>query len=132
MIVLDASVAIALLTEAKGADSTRVAAVFEDDVAAPHLIDLEVLYSLRRRHRAGLLTLHQSRRALEDLDGWALRRYPHTVLMGRILELRDNLSAYDAAYVALAELLEAPLVTRDARLAGAPGNRAEVRLVGTT
>ena len=91
-------------------------------------MDLEVLHALRRQSLHGTLSLERSNQALDDLANIMFVRYPHTSLMERIWELRNNLSAYDAAYVALAEALDAPLVTRDARLARAPGIRAAVEL----
>src|SRR5437762_2528893 len=74
--------------------------------------------------------LHEIRRAaLEDLVALPLSRYPHDFLMSRVWDLRANMSAYDAVYVALAEALDAPLLTRDRRLAKAPGHRARVEVV---
>ncbi len=91
-------------------------------------MDLEVLHALRRQALRGALSPRRGAEALEDLASIMLVRYPHTSLMERIWELRENLTAYDAAYVALAEALDAPLVTMDARLAQAPGHRAAVEL----
>ena len=95
---------------------------------APHLIDIEVAHVLRRYASAGDMSAERGREALEDLADLSLRRYPHEVLLPRVWELRANLSAYDAIYVALAEALDAPLFTRDRRLAGAPGHHARVEL----
>jgi predicted nucleic acid-binding protein len=75
------------------------------------------------------LSAQRGREALEDLADLSVRRYPHDVLLPRVWELRANLTAYDAAYVALAEALGAPLFTRDRRLAGAAGHRARVEVV---
>lgn len=96
---------------------------------APHLVDVEVAQVLRRYAHAGEADAARCAAALDDLAGLPLTRYPHGVLMPRVWELRDNLSAYDAVYVALAEALDAPLITRDQRLANAPGHRARVELV---
>lgn len=94
----------------------------------PHLLDLEVLNVVRRQTLRGILTTERGTTALQDLENIKMTRYPHTSLLGRIWELRDNLTAYDAAYVALAEALDAPLITLDRRLAQAPGNRAVVEV----
>ena len=93
-------------------------------------MDLEVLQSLRRYALSGTLSRKRSNRAFERLTNIAFERYSHAPLLGRIWELRDNITAYDAAYVALAEALDAPLITLDARLARAPGIRAEVEVYG--
>lgn len=96
-----------------------------DNLHVPHLFEIEVLNALR--HYA-VANVPESREAelLEDLAEMRLIRYPHSALLGRIWELRHNLTSYDAAYVALAETLDAPLVTMDLRLARAPGIRAVV------
>ncbi len=93
-------------------------------------MDLEVLHALRRQALLGTLSRERSSEALTDLGNISFARYPHTPLVGRIWELRENLTAYDAAYVALAEALDAPLVTMDARLAQAPGVRAAIEVYG--
>lgn len=100
----------------------------EDGLHVPHLFEVEVLHAMRRQALNGALSEDRSRLALNRLLSMNLTRYPHTALLSRIWELRDNLTAYDAAYVALAETLEAPLVTMDARLAQAPGIRAVVEV----
>jgi predicted nucleic acid-binding protein len=95
---------------------------------APHLVDLEVLQVLRRYAAAGEISAERAREALDDLAAFRLRRWAHDALALRIWELRQSLAAYDAAYVALAEALSAPLLTRDRRLALAPGIRAHVEV----
>jgi predicted nucleic acid-binding protein len=95
---------------------------------APHLIDLEVLQVLRRYAAGGEISAERAREALDDLAAFRLRRWAHDALALRIWELRQNLTAYYAAYVALAEALGAPLLTRDKRLASAPGIRAPVEV----
>ena len=96
---------------------------------APHLLDLEVAQVLRRYARARRAGPGRGREALEDLADFPLTRYPHELLLPRIWELRRNLTAYDAAYVALAEALTAPLVTRDAALAAVRAHHARVELL---
>ena len=96
----------------------------------PHLMDIEVLYTLRRFALHGTFSRKRSDEALEDLNNIVFERYPHTWLLGRIWYLKDNLTAYDATYVALAEALGAPLVTTDVRLARAPEILAEVEVYG--
>lgn len=96
---------------------------------APHLIGIEVAQVLRRYAATGQIGPGRCRDALIDLSDFPLHRYPHDVLLPRVWELRHNLTAYDAVYVALAEALDAPLLTRDRRLATAPGHRAHIDLV---
>ena len=130
VIVVDASALLEVLLNSAVAD--RVAArIFRvgDTLHAPHLLDLEVVQVLRRYAAAGDLGTERALEALEDLGDFPLTRYPHDVFLARIWALRQNLTAYDAAYVALAEALDAPLVTRDRALAGARGHRARVEIV---
>ena len=118
-----------LLNLGVGARHIRERMEREDDgLHVPHLFEIEVINALR--HHALRHGISESRRLelLEDLTTMSISRYAHTAMLPRIWELRDNVSAYDAAYIALAETLEAPLVTRDARLARAPGVRAEVEV----
>ena len=130
MIVLDASAVVAVLLDPDpGAERIRERIESPDeDLHVPHLTDLEVIHALRRQALRGALTPRRSDEALEDLANIMFVRYPHTPLVERIWELRHNLTTYDAAYVALAEALDAPLITTDARLAQAPGVHAVVEL----
>lgn len=94
---------------------------------APHLIDLEIAQVLRRYERSAVISADRGAEALTDLADFPLTRYPHFVLLTRIWQMRHGLTAYDAAYLALAEALDAPLVTRDRALARAgSGVRVEV------
>ena len=101
----------------------------EATVCAPEVIDLEVANAWRRDLLAGRIDEDRSRLALEDLAGLSLARMPHRPLMPRIWELRHNLTPYDAAYVALAESLDATLLTVDGRSTRAPSLRCEVELI---
>jgi predicted nucleic acid-binding protein len=123
VIVIDASAILELLlnTPASGRVAERLFAR-NDTLHAPHLLDLEVAQVLRRYTLAGEMEAERSEQALEDLADLPLNRYPHDVFLFRIWALRRNLTAYDAAYIALAEALDAPLVTRDDALARAPGH----------
>jgi predicted nucleic acid-binding protein len=130
VIVLDASAALELLlaTPRGQALAGRLFAPGET-LHAPHLIDLETAQVLRRYAFLGEVSAERGRQALDDLADLPLSRYPHTVFLPRIWELRHNATAYDAAYLALAEALDAPLVTADARLATSPGHTAVVEVI---
>ena len=130
MIVVDASAVLELLLGTP--DGARVAErIFApgETLHAPHLLDLEVAQVLRRYALAGDLDPRRGAEALKDLSDLHLTRYPHDLLLPRIWELRRNLTAYDAAYVALAEALAAPLLTRDTSLASVRTHRATVELL---
>ena len=96
---------------------------------APELLDLEVVSGLRRHLAAGHLDADAARATVDAYGRLAVERMPHHALLPRVWQLRDNLTVYDAAYVALAESLQAPLLTTDARLAGAPGIRCAIELL---
>ena len=126
MIVVDASVlAPALADDGEDGDQAR-SRLRGEQLAAPELIDLEVLSIMRRAARAKRLDERRSGQALDDLAALPLQRVSHLPLLGRVWKLRDNLSAYDASYVALAEALDAVLLTADRRLAKAVGVLCEV------
>ena len=130
MIVLDASVVLeVLLRMPAGVAVEERLFEPEESLHVPHLVDVEVAQVLRRYALAGEVETGRCRAALDDLAGLPLTRYPHDFLMSRVWDLRGNLSAYDAVYVALAEALDAPLLTRDRRLANAPGHAARVEMV---
>ena len=101
----------------------------QETLYAPHLLDLEVAQVLRRYCASGEMDAERGREAVRDLADIPINRYPHDVFLPRIWELRPNMTAYDAAYVALAETLPAPLLTRDTRLASAPGHAAIIELI---
>jgi predicted nucleic acid-binding protein len=105
-----------------------VSRVLERRLHVPHVFDLEVLAAIRRHALRGVLSKRRARAVLRALDDLRAIRYSHVPLRPRIWALRENVTPYDAAYVALAEALRAPLVTVDAALAGAAGTRAEVEL----
>ena len=130
MIVVDASALLTvLLRTAHAGDLTRRILDPEETLHAPHLLDLEVAQVTRRYYLSGDLDRRRGAEVLRDLADLRLTRYSHTIMLPRIWELRENVTAYDAAYIALAEALEAPLVTRDAKLAQAPGHYAIVELL---
>jgi predicted nucleic acid-binding protein len=129
MIVLDASAAVEwLLQTSAGQRIERRIYSGGESLHSPHLLDLEVAQVLRRLVREGSVSVQRAAEAIQDLVDLRVTRYPQFVLLTRIWQLRDNFSAYDAAYVVLAEKLCAPLITRDARLASAAGHRAQVEL----
>ena len=99
-----------------------------DLLCAPHLIDIEVAHVMRRAWLQGLLDEVRAEQALGDLADWPLIRYPHDLFLPRIWSLRHHVTAYEAVYVALAEALEATLITGDARLASSSGHEAMVEL----
>lgn len=103
----------------------------EDDLHAPHLLDLEVAHALSRLARRSIITQDRARDAVLDLIELNITRYPHDVLLERVWDLRHNVSAYDAAYITLAEALDAPLITCDARLTRSSGHGARVELLGS-
>ena len=133
MLVVDASAVAELLF--RGAPANDVARELREhdfDVHAPHLLDVEVLSAMRRLVATGAASPERARQALDDLLDLRIVRYPHDVLAPLIWQLRDNFSAYDATYVALAEALAdqgAPFLTADARLARATEAHTDVRVV---
>lgn len=130
MIVVDASAVLELLLRTKRAARIE-ARLFApgETLHAPHLLDVAVAQVVRRYWRSGEIKADRGGQALADLLDLPIARYPHDVLLRRVWELRQNVTAYDAAYLALAEALGAPLLTCDARLASAPGHRARVELI---
>jgi predicted nucleic acid-binding protein len=130
VIVLDASALVELLTRSdRGQQVESRILRASDSIHAPALIDLEVAQVLRRYVSTGQVPEHWARMALDIAVAFPMRRYFHEPLVKRVWELKENLTAYDAAYVSLAEALRAPLVTCDAKLARAPGLRASIELI---
>ena len=130
MIVADASVVLELLLQTPRAAAID-ARLFRrgESIHAPALIDIEVAQVLRRYLHRAELDQARARASMQLLAAMPLMRYHHEPLLPRIWELRENLTAYAAAYVALAEGLRAPLVTCDARLARAAGPRATIEVI---
>ena len=130
MIVLDASAVLELLLVTSS--GRRLAERIKPpriSLHAPHLLDIEVSQAVRRYVLSGSVSAQRGRLALQHLAELDLERYPHTPLLPRIWALRENLTAYDATYVALAEVLEATFLTSDQRLAAAPGILAKIELI---
>ncbi len=129
MIVIDASAVLELLLDTSAA--RRVADRLgkpADPLHAPHLLDVEVAQAVRRYVAAGEIDAAKGRQAISDLLDLPVVRHPHTVLLARAWELRRSITAYDAMYVALAEALDAPLLTRDERLARSHGHHARIEV----
>jgi predicted nucleic acid-binding protein len=130
MIVVDASAVVeALLRSSAAAAVERWLFDPRQTLHAPHLLDVEVAHVIRRYAANGEIDNERGRAALTDLADLHLRRYRHDFLLPRVWDLRNNLTAYDAVYVALAEALDAPLLTRDQRLAAAASHHVRVELV---
>ncbi len=129
MIVLDASAAVdwLLQTTAGQRIENRIYS-HSETLHTPHLLDLEVTQVLRRLTRQGVVSVRRANEAVRDLLDLRITRYPHTLLVPQIWQLRHNFSAYDAAYIVLAEKLGAALVTRDAQLASASGHTANIEV----
>jgi len=130
VIVLDASAVIEwLLRTDKG--SRIQAQIFSraHTLHAPHLLDVEAAHALRRYVREREVTEARAEQLLQNLVELRILRHRHTSLLNRVWELRHHLTAYDAVYVALAEALDAPLLTCDAKIAAAPGHHATVEVV---
>ncbi|MBI4231398.1 MAG: type II toxin-antitoxin system VapC family toxin [Planctomycetes bacterium] len=129
MIVLDASAVLEVLLRTSTAPAVEERIYRKGETLhAPHLLDVEVAQVLRRYLLSNRITEERAGVALDDLASLPLTRYPHDLFLRRIWGLRGNLTAYDAAYVALAEALRAPLLTCDARLAASGDHGAEIVL----
>lgn len=126
MLVVDTSALLAVLagSPADAALSDRLRA--DGDLHAPHLIDVEAVHALRRLVRRDDLSVERALAARQDLKDLTIIRYPHVALVDRMWELRGNLTAYDATFVALSEALGVPLITADERLARSTGHAAKI------
>jgi predicted nucleic acid-binding protein len=130
MIVIDASALLEVLLRTPSAQAveTRVFEEPRQTLHAPHLIDVEVAQVLRRYAAMGEIDDQRGTEALADLADFPIRRYPHDFLLTRVWTLRNNFTAYDAVYVALAEALSARLLTRDQGLAAAVRRHLDIEL----
>jgi predicted nucleic acid-binding protein len=127
--VVDASAILEVLLQTPAARRvSRVLFAAGQTLHAPHLIDLEIAQVLRRYVRSASISNDRGAEALSDFLDLPLTRYPHFVLLTRVWQMRHNLTAYDAAYLALAEALDAPLITRD-RVLARTSSRAQVELL---
>lgn len=121
MFVIDASCLIEVLIGGSGAEAIRQRLAADRDHAAPHIVDAEVFGVIRREHLRGRLDATAATQAVEDLRLWPGERFGHRLLLGRSWQLRNTVRGWDAMYVALAEALDAVLLTTDQRLAAASG-----------
>lgn len=130
MIVVDASALLEFLLQTSLGNRVE-ARLFRDgdELHVPHLVDVEIVHALRRLVRTGELSPARAHEAIEDLTDVDLHRHAHLDFLRRSWKLRDNITAYDAMYVALAEAIQAPIVTCDGALVKAPGHRARVELI---
>jgi predicted nucleic acid-binding protein len=127
LIVVDASAILELLLGTERAESVAARALApRERLQAPHLIDIEVVQALRRLVQLKAITAVRAEQALDDFAGFFIERHAHRELLPRIWELRESLTAYDGAYVALAEALDAPVLTCDAKLGRSHGHRARI------
>jgi len=131
MLVVDASCLCEVLVSGRGAEAIRARLAADEDHAAPHVVDVEVFGVIRREHLRGRLDRTEAAQAIEDLEAWPGERFGHRLLLARAWELRDTVRGWDAMYVALAEALEAVLVTTDRRLAAAAGPTCRIEVVGS-
>ena len=129
MLIVDASCLYEVLADAKRSDRVRARLASDRDQGAPHVVDVEVLSIVRRDRMLGRLDPTAARQAIEDLRDWPGERFGHGGLLERAWELRENVRAWDAVYVALAEALDATLLALDARLGRAPGLACPVEIL---
>jgi predicted nucleic acid-binding protein len=130
LIVIDASAVLELLLRTdKGIKVQERALVSRESLHAPHLIDIEVTQTLRRLVHLKEISAARGKQALEDHVALNIKRAEHREFLERVWALRDSVTAYDAAYVVLAEILDAPLITCDAKLARSHGHEARIELL---
>jgi predicted nucleic acid-binding protein len=129
MLVVDASCLCEVLIGGDGAEAIRHRLTTDDDHAAPHVVDVEVFGVVRREYLRGHLDRTEAGQAVEDLEAWPGERFGHRLLLPRAWQLRDTVRGWDAMYVALAEALDAVLLTTDRRLAAATGPTCRIEAV---
>jgi predicted nucleic acid-binding protein len=129
MLVVDASCLYEVVAGGSGAEAIRQRLSSDADQAAPHIVDVEVFNVVRREYRAGRLDATAASQAIEDLQDWPGERFSHRLLLDRAWELRDTVRGWDTMYVALAEALEAVLITTDRRLGAATSPRCEIEVL---
>jgi predicted nucleic acid-binding protein len=130
MIVVDASCLYEVLIGAPGSGPIRHRLAADPDHAAPHVVDVEVFSVIRRDFLSGRLDRTEASLAVDDLQAWPAERFSHRFLLARAWELRETVRGWDAMYIALAELMDAPLLTTDLRLAKATGPRCQIEAFG--
>jgi predicted nucleic acid-binding protein len=129
MLVLDASVALEVLTRTNLGVRVAERLPLAGEIHAPHLLDVEFLHIVRKLVIADKTTAAAAQEILDVFGQWRIVRHAHTQHIPRMWELRDSVTAYDAAYIALAEALDSPLWTCDAKLSRAHGHRAKIELL---
>lgn len=129
MLVVDASCLYEVVADTARAGEIRARLASDPEHVAPSVVDVEVVSVIRRDHLLGRLDSTAAVQAVADLRDWPGERFSHQPLLGRVWELRDSIRAWDGFYVALAEVLQATLVTSDARLASAPGPRCRIEVL---
>lgn len=130
MLIVDASCLYDTLVGKPHAERIRARLAADTEHAAPHVVDVEVLGVIRRDFLLGQLDATAARQAVEDLKDWPGERFGHRLLLERAWELKESVRGWDAMYVALAEALQATLITTDGRLARASGLRCAIEVVG--
>jgi predicted nucleic acid-binding protein len=129
MLVVDASCLFEVVADTGSAERVRERMAGDTDHAAPHIVDVEVMNIVRRQLLLGRLDATAANQAVEDLVAWPGERFGHRGLVGRAWDLRGNVRGWDAIYVALAEALDATLITLDRRLAAAPGPACAIEVI---
>ncbi|MDQ6637300.1 MAG: type II toxin-antitoxin system VapC family toxin [Candidatus Dormibacteraeota bacterium] len=129
MLVVDASCLCEVLIGGPGAQPIRDRLAADTDQAAPNIVDVEVFGVIRREHLRGRLDRTEATQAIEDLEAWPGERFGHRLLLSRAWELRDTVRGWDAMYIALAEALDAVLLTTDRRLEAATGPTCRVEAI---
>ena len=129
MLVVDASALFEVVADTPGSEAVRALLAGDPEHAAPHLVDAEVLSAIQTHHRLGSLDATAAAQAVDDLRLWPGERWAHRALLERAWDLRHNVRGYDALYVALAEALDATLVTLDRRLGRVTSLRCSIEVL---